>query len=90
MEVALREIPSQDVLRLKEEQTELDSVLGQAANSRLHARSPSQWTLNFAPGVLKWQANGKPDPPDKRASGLVLGLCCLKECANYLCNRTNW
>ena len=53
MEVALREIPSQDVLRLKEEQTELDSVLGQAANIRLHAWSPSQWTLNFVPSVYR-------------------------------------
>ena len=74
MEVALREIPSQDVLRLKEEQAELDSILGQAVNIRLHTRSPSQWTLNFAPGFLKWQANGKPDPPPriKAPQGLYL------------------
>ena len=53
MEVALREIPSQDVLRLKEEQAELDSILGQAANIRLHTWSPSQWTLNFVPSVYR-------------------------------------
>ena len=43
-------------MRLKEE-TELDSILGQAANIRLHAWSPSQWTLNFVPGVYR---NGIP------------------------------
>ena len=56
------------------EETELDSVLGQAANIRLHAWSPSQWTLNFVSGVYR---NGIPmenQTPDKRVSGLVLGL----------------
>ena len=38
-------------MRLKEE-TELDSILGQA-NIRLHVWSPSQWTLNFVPHVYK-------------------------------------
>ena len=55
-------------------QTELDSILGQAANIRLHAWSPSQWTLNFVPGVYR---NGIPmenQTPNKRASGLGLGL----------------
>ena len=33
------------------EETELDSILGQAVNIRLHVWSPSQWTLNFVPGV---------------------------------------
>ena len=63
----------QEWFPLKEE-TELDSVLGQAANIRLHAWSPSQWTLNFVSGVYR---NGIPmenQTPDKRASGLVLGL----------------
>ncbi|CAN0536646.1 unnamed protein product [Rangifer tarandus platyrhynchus] len=49
--------------RLKEE-TELGSVLGQAVNIRPHARSPSQWTLHFAPGVYRRDTNGKPDPQD--------------------------
>ena len=61
------------------EETELDSVLGQAANMRPHSWSPSPWTLNFEPGVYR---NGipmenqtpLPDSPDKRASGFVLGL----------------
>ena len=42
---------------VKEKQTDLDSILGQAANIRLHAWSPSQWTLNFVPGVYR---NGIP------------------------------
>ena len=50
----LRQEPG--LLILKEE-TELDSILGQAANIRLHAWSPSQWTLNFVPGVYR---NGIP------------------------------
>ena len=50
----LRQEPG--LLILKEE-TELDSILGQAANIRLHAWSPSQWTLNFVPGVCR---NGIP------------------------------
>ena len=37
---------------LKEE-TELDSISGQAANIRLHTWSPSQWTWNFVPGVYR-------------------------------------
>ena len=56
------------------EETELDSVLGQTANIRLHAWSPSQWTLNFVPSVYR---NGIPmenQTPNKRASGLGLGL----------------
>ena len=50
----LRQEPG--LLILKEE-TELDSILGQAANIRLHTWSPSQWTLNFVPGVYR---NGIP------------------------------
>ena len=37
--------------KILKEETEMDSILGQAANIRLHAWSPSQWTLNFVPGV---------------------------------------
>ena len=59
--------------KILKEETEMDSILGQAANIRLHAWSPSQWTLNFVPGVYR---NGIPMEnqtlPDKRAS--VLGL----------------
>ena len=40
-------------LSWRRKQTELDSILGQAANIRLHAWSPSQWTLNFVPGVYR-------------------------------------
>ena len=57
-----------------EEETELGSISGQAANKGLHARPPSPWTLNFVPGVYR---NGIPmenQTPDKRASGLGLGL----------------
>ena len=36
---------------------QLDSILGQAANIRLHIWSPSQWTLNFVPSVYR---NGIP------------------------------
>ena len=68
----LRQEPG--LLILKEE-TELDSILGQAANIRLHAWSPSQWTLNVVPGVYR---NGIPmgnqAPADKRAPELVLGF----------------
>ena len=39
------------------EKTEPDSILGQAANIRLNAWSPSQWILNFVPGVYR---NGIP------------------------------
>ena len=39
--------------RWRRKQTELDSILGQAANIRLHAWSPSQWTLNFVPCVYR-------------------------------------
>ena len=35
------------------EETELDPILGQAANIRLHAWSPSQWTLSFVPSVYR-------------------------------------
>ena len=35
------------------EETELDSILDQAANIRLHTWSPSQWTLNFVPDVYR-------------------------------------
>ena len=52
----------------------LDFTLGQAANIRLHAWSPSQWTLNFVPSVYR---NGIPmenQTPNKRASGPELGL----------------
>ena len=59
----------------RRKQTELDSILRHTANIRLHTWSPSQWTLNFVPGVYR---NGIPMenqiPSDKRASGLVLGL----------------
>ena len=37
-------------LLLKEE-TEPDSTLGRAPDIRLHAWSPSPWTLNFVPGI---------------------------------------
>ena len=37
----------------RRKQTELDSILGQAANSRLHVWSPSQWTLSFGPSVYR-------------------------------------
>ena len=61
--------------RRRRKQTELDSILGQAANIRLHAWSPSQWTLNFVPGVYR---NGIPMEnqtlPDKRASALGLSI----------------
>jgi len=61
--------------KILKEETEMDSILGQAANIRLHAWSPSQWSLNFVPSVYR---SGIPmenqTPPDKRASGLVLGL----------------
>ena len=40
-------------LSWRRKQTELDSILGQAVNIRLHAWSPSQWTLNFVPGVCR-------------------------------------
>ena len=39
--------------RWRRKQTELDSILGQAVNIRLHAWSPSQWTLNFVLGVYR-------------------------------------
>ena len=55
------------------EETELDSILGQAANIRLHAWSPSQWTLNFVPGVYR---SGIPmenqTPPIKELQDLYL------------------
>ena len=38
-------------------QTELGSVFAQAENRRLHAWSPSQWTLNSMRGVCR---NGIP------------------------------
>ena len=41
----------------RRKQTELDSLLAQAVNFRLHTWSPSQWTLNFVPSVYR---NGKP------------------------------
>ena len=41
------------VRELRGKQTELGSVFGQAANVRPHTRSPSQWTLNFVPGVYR-------------------------------------
>ena len=41
----------------RRKQTELYPVLGQAANIRLHAWSPSQWTLNFVPSAYR---NGIP------------------------------
>ena len=60
---------------VKEKQTDLDSILGQAANIRLHAWSPSQWTLNFVPSVYRSGISmGNQIPGDKRASGLGLGL----------------
>ena len=37
----------------RRKQTELDSILGQPVNIRLHTSSPSQWTLNFMPGVYR-------------------------------------
>ena len=37
----------------RRKQIELDYILGQAANFRLHAWSPSQRTLNFVPGVYR-------------------------------------
>ena len=37
----------------RRKQTELDSILGQPVNVRLHISSPSQWTLNFMPGVYR-------------------------------------
>ena len=46
-----------DACSLVKEETELDSILGQAVNIRLYAWSPSQWTLNFVPGVYR---NGIP------------------------------
>ena len=42
------------------------------------------WYLEMA---YKW----KPEPPDKRALGLVpWTFHCLEAHANYLCNRTKW
>ena len=73
------------------EETELDPILGQAANIRLHAWSPSQWTLNVVPGVCR---NGMPmenqTPGQKSLRTWTWTLRCLKEYANYLCNRTKW
>ena len=73
----------------RREQTELDSVLGQAVNIRLHTWPPSQWTLNFVPSVYR---NGMPmenqTPGQKSLRTWTWTLCCLKEYANYLCNRT--
>ena len=43
--------------RWRRKQTELDSILGQAVNIRLHSWSPSQWTLNF---VLRVYRSGIP------------------------------
>ena len=40
-----------DACSLVKEETELDSILGQAVNIRLHAWSHSQGTLNFVPSV---------------------------------------
>ena len=61
--------------RWRRKQTQLDSILGQAANIRLHAWSPSQWTLNFVPSVYRSGISmGNQIPGDKRASGLGLGL----------------
>ena len=39
--------------KILKEETELDSILGQAVNIRLRAWSPSQWTLNFVPSVYR-------------------------------------
>ena len=49
--------PLQHSCLWRRKQTELDSILVQAANFGLNAWSPSQWTLNFAPGVYR---NGIP------------------------------
>ena len=59
---------------MKEETDRAGLHLRPSVNIRLHDWSPSQWTLNFVPGVYR---NGIPkenQTPDKRASGLVLGL----------------
>ena len=41
--------------------------------------------------AYQWKIRSHPAPtPHKRASGLVLGLCCLKEYVNYVCNTTKW
>ena len=48
---------TQALLPLVKEETEMDSIVGQAANFRLHAGSPSQWTSTFVPGVYR---NGIP------------------------------
>ena len=67
--------PGAVLLLVKEETDRAGLLLGQAANIRLHAWPPSQWTLNFVPGVYR---NGlsmeNQIPPPKRASRLVLGL----------------
>ena len=73
----------------RREQTELDSVLGQAVNIRLHTWPPSQWTLNFVPSVYR---NGMPmenqTPGQKSLRTWTWTLCCLKEYASCFCNRT--
>ena len=53
----LLDIESNNEWDWRRKQTELDSILGQAANIRLQAWSPSQWTLNFVPSVYR---NGIP------------------------------
>ena len=41
---------------------------------RLHACSPSQWTLNSVLVSIKVADQWETRPPDKRATGLGLGL----------------
>ena len=57
---------------MKEETDRAGLHLKPAAHIRLHAWSPSQWTLNFAPGVYRDSIPMENQAPlDKRASELV-------------------
>ena len=72
-------------------ETELNSVLGQAANIRLHSWSPSQWTLNFVPGVYRNDIPMENQTPQiKEPQDLYLDSLLPKKYANYLCNRKKW
>ena len=61
----------------------MDSVLGQAASIRLHAWSPSQWTLNFVPSVYRSGIPMGNQTPIKEPQDLCLDSLLPKQYANY-------